>query len=817
MRHNTPNFRNFFLSSIKMASYIIFSRGDQRFFFFLTHAPVLPETVIEATEEIEEQLSRSVVNDAKQSLPERLKAAIRALDNLTPEEKEVVIVNAEEKSARYALLWTRLAYYLPLIENLIAGETFTDRVNDFYDKDKDKGVAESQLFDAIHAQNPNHSYEEKDSLYENAFDTVKHILTQRSNFIAKDKIFENTRFIDAPTFEKELEKMQSQQTTYWVHGHTDSKGDSKHSINLDNRLGKFPYQNARMAVREALNDAADTKIQETQETQEYKTRKTRLLDNIQSLEEDFPGLVEGQAYVTLRNRLDENKLSIKEIKGLNFEITKLITKLKGVKSSYSTLVIHNGDEHEAKTLSHTEYKNIWADLEQHPSAENKLTENKEIDPVQLGVQAMAAGDTLVLGDMHANALRLVYHLIKHGIFVDVSEETYEAIRNCYHEIDRIYTQSNRNITWEIGQQLEAQYEIFYSLIDSLQIREIAIHLHLLGDLLSDRGVSDELIRTVLSKLKNKNITLSIQASNHGQYYLKNNPKDWNEQQKSSKNDAAYKFYLNNKYELFKEYKAKQLSLYYISTAGLTGALSITTLILQATGHWAALPSSLAPVLSIGTTTLLGVSGLLLSSYLGYKANKAVGWVAALGTLGFMAMPVLNHMGIVPALAGPLAGSIIKLSIIAAASLAFSMVACSQKYQSAAKSLSNNAEKLYVATATITAVLSITLLVVSSLDQKLLPMFITQALPILSPLATGALGLSGLLLSGYLGKKHGKEVGAAGCAGVMALVAVPLLHHAGVIHWFQTSELSAITLGIIALSAAALFAEKKVETQSNQNG
>ncbi len=76
-------------------------------------------------------------------------------------------------------------------------------------------------------------------------------------------------------------------------------------------------------------------------------------------------------------------------------------------------------------------------------------------------------------------------------------------------------------------------------------------------------------------------------------------------------------------------------------------------------------STLSPI----TTACLGLSGLLLGAYLGYRHGKKAGAVACLGAIGLTAIPLLNDIGFANFLPTASALAIAQIGIIVVASVA----------------------------------------------------------------------------------------------------------------------------------------------------
>lgn len=197
--------------------------------------------------------------------------------------------------------------------------------------------------------------------------------------------------------------------------------------------------------------------------------------------------------------------------------------------NYLASVHHTGGE-QLTEIKQT-YFNYTADLEKHPSLEKNITQSGPVDTNLLGIVHMEENDTLELGDMHANALRLTYHLIKHGVF-EIDVEKYNEMVTLYNNISTLFTTINNTEYLKRMEQHSPEYgeketnEIkekhlaFKNLIDRITITKTPIKLKLIGDLLADRGASDILMEWLIIKLgEAKSIDLTILASNHDRAYF----------------------------------------------------------------------------------------------------------------------------------------------------------------------------------------------------------------------------------------------------------------------------------------------------------
>jgi len=109
------------------------------------------------------------------------------------------------------------------------------------------------------------------------------------------------------------------------------------------------------------------------------------------------------------------------------------------------------------------------------------------------------GAQITLGDLHGNAIKLLYMLVRHGVITDISDVDYD-------ELVSIYIKNVDDVTKEDLQK-------FAAIIDSVKYHPIAL-IRLLGDEFSDRGSNDYFTLQLLKKLREQKVTMEIILSNH---------------------------------------------------------------------------------------------------------------------------------------------------------------------------------------------------------------------------------------------------------------------------------------------------------------
>lgn len=106
---------------------------------------------------------------------------------------------------------------------------------------------------------------------------------------------------------------------------------------------------------------------------------------------------------------------------------------------------------------------------------------------------------LVIGDLHGNALKLIYILVRHGIIKNMTD-------NVYAELVNIYNMPIDKITKEVISH-------FNKIISNLEISAKG-SLHLLGDETADRGKCDAFTKAIFDALDASNVIVKICPSNH---------------------------------------------------------------------------------------------------------------------------------------------------------------------------------------------------------------------------------------------------------------------------------------------------------------
>lgn len=133
---------------------------------------------------------------------------------------------------------------------------------------------------------------------------------------------------------------------------------------------------------------------------------------------------------------------------------------------------------------------------------NIISKIVNIDTYPKVVQAL--GQEITLGDLHANAIKLIYFLVHHGI-CHISEKHYKRLVEIY-----------KTPPWVLTKPMLDEYD---SLIASIELLNPSILIRLIGDELADRGSNDYFILKIIQKLHDDHAKLEIILSNHGVEFI----------------------------------------------------------------------------------------------------------------------------------------------------------------------------------------------------------------------------------------------------------------------------------------------------------
>jgi len=130
--------------------------------------------------------------------------------------------------------------------------------------------------------------------------------------------------------------------------------------------------------------------------------------------------------------------------------------------------------------------------------------NQEVDIYKLpslDTQHKGSASTqITIGDLHGNAMKLMFMLIKHGIATNISQADYETLVKCYKT-------PTQDLTTDILSE-------FNQILSHMTFSQDSF-VRLIGDELADRGNNDYFTLKILEKLSENKVPVEILVSNHG--------------------------------------------------------------------------------------------------------------------------------------------------------------------------------------------------------------------------------------------------------------------------------------------------------------
>lgn len=126
--------------------------------------------------------------------------------------------------------------------------------------------------------------------------------------------------------------------------------------------------------------------------------------------------------------------------------------------------------------------------------------NEQVDIYKLPVTKFPPYDQITIGDLHGNAIKLLFMLIKHEIATNISKEAYKNLVEIYKTpVDKL----EKN-----------HLKVFVSTLNSMEFHSIS-KVRLLGD----RGSNDYFTLKILEKLTKCGIPFEIIMSNHSVEFI----------------------------------------------------------------------------------------------------------------------------------------------------------------------------------------------------------------------------------------------------------------------------------------------------------
>jgi hypothetical protein len=134
--------------------------------------------------------------------------------------------------------------------------------------------------------------------------------------------------------------------------------------------------------------------------------------------------------------------------------------------------------------------------------------SREYADLKVCPQVLPANDPpsthVSLGDLHGNALKLIYIMIEEGVLTLQDKAQYEQLQKIYYKDVNALTKSDLANFKEIIKQAKVNHTKAVTLI---------------GDELADRGNNDYFTLLVLQQLKNEGVDLDIMLSNHSVEFI----------------------------------------------------------------------------------------------------------------------------------------------------------------------------------------------------------------------------------------------------------------------------------------------------------
>lgn len=114
------------------------------------------------------------------------------------------------------------------------------------------------------------------------------------------------------------------------------------------------------------------------------------------------------------------------------------------------------------------------------------------------------GDQITIGDLHGNAIKLLYFLLKHQIATNLNAKKYA-------KLVQVYKTPVDSLTRE-------QFNLFNAILDKINF-STECTLRFLGDECADRGSNDYFTLKLFSRLQESHINFEILLSNHGLEFI----------------------------------------------------------------------------------------------------------------------------------------------------------------------------------------------------------------------------------------------------------------------------------------------------------
>lgn len=148
---------------------------------------------------------------------------------------------------------------------------------------------------------------------------------------------------------------------------------------------------------------------------------------------------------------------------------------------------------------------------------------------------------VTVGDLHANAIKLLYFLIQQGVFYfkENPEANYARMAAIYSAHGELLEQLkieafqgqkafSERFDTTIVEMLRGQIDEFVTLLNHLEVADNPPRVRLIGDEMADRGHNDYFVLKILELMANKGVDTHINLSNHGDYFINYYERDTDE-------------------------------------------------------------------------------------------------------------------------------------------------------------------------------------------------------------------------------------------------------------------------------------------------
>lgn len=299
-------------------------------------------------------------------------------------------------------------------------------------------------------------------------------------------------------------------------------------------LGKYEDTLKNSGSEDSLIDKAQNDIAQnyllftqayTKEIQKNSTLNRRLMPSLMSISQDLSQLIEGNSRREIIEKIIkgyEDFSSSYKNKKKSPNKMKEWGKEECQKVEVKKLVQMIGQSNGKSFLNDQSCPSLWTESQKKgnlslevPPKNLKLSDNEKVDitrcpnnPVSHQGRNYSEKDFVTLGDLHGNAGKLVFFLVKEGI------ASFEPAENCQKILD-FYNRNQAVTNFPINQELSR-------LIKTMVIKKPpdVPQVRLIGDELSDRGKNDGITIEILKKLHNAQPSFEIMVSNHSIEFLR---------------------------------------------------------------------------------------------------------------------------------------------------------------------------------------------------------------------------------------------------------------------------------------------------------